>query len=574
MLAVAAALATGAATGAGTAGCSTTTAAPGAGWGGPEDAAAPSLSAMQACPVDLLNLIDLQRAMMSSPAAAPVIMLAAASSESSSRPATGVATGCAASLQCSLVRAVLPAVTSSTCNGPVVGAESLGNGCGSSTSGGSGASAGGGSGAAAGGGSSTPPRDTARYPLSLVQRLEALLDACASELALFTALQLAARSASASKGAEGQVLVEAMMAAAAALAACPPLTQEAVDACLAQRSRSRSSGGSSDGDGGLGPGPALTFWYGAQCVPAAAAVPPEVWSLTSLPSGNRVASRSSGAIMSGGGGITWRAGCSCAQDWEPVCDQASGQQYPNACYARCLGVAGAVGPCSRLLQPTCSAIPARAPSPPASAAAATGDLARQQNSLTAYWRRIFSARGPPLKGAAADAGLEDLAAEALRRPFLAHNAAHPPPAVSVAPQMAQSSGSTVSGPPAIFAAVDHRADSSSQASPRAPSAADAVAAGAVGEPIAAVNDLLAELLQPVVELLVHEAGQSRPAGRPSSSSQPDATTSTAGGYGPADTLARRLHLLYLLSAAAAEAAEPGPPGATSEAGTSSVASGR
>ena len=315
------------------------------------------------CPVDLLNLIHLQRSTLArSPALASsaLLLLDAASGASSSSASSS---SCATRLQCGLIRAVLPAATASAC--AITGATGGDSGSGSD-------------GAALRNSNSAVGRASAAItlttagsvgqPASLLQRLEALLDVCAPELALFAALQLAAARAAGQQGADAsaegsaqqqQGLVEDVIMMAAALAACPPLTQETIDACLAQgstSSSSSSSNGSSSDDGAWGLGPAVApMDAGDQCLPAAAVVSPEVWSLTgawyqAAPSSSPgaaaggslngisggVSAASGGAGGASRGGITWRAGCSCTQDWAPVCDVVTGQQYPNACFASCL----------------------------------------------------------------------------------------------------------------------------------------------------------------------------------------------------------------------------------------------
>ncbi|KAG2424282.1 hypothetical protein HXX76_014660 [Chlamydomonas incerta] len=510
---------------------------------------------LQPCPVDTLNLIDMQRGAASRWAVAPDGLVQQAVGSS--------ARSCAASLQCALIRAVLPAAAASACAIAGAGGAGSGGGVGGSGGGGgeSGATAGqgGGSGAttppcsysAAGGDAINPRRAAAagQPPAPLVQRLEALLGVCASELALFTALQLAAASAARSPGASDAGLVDDVAAVAAALAACPPLTQATIDACLAQ-SRSSSS------DGGLGLASAVASTTSGQCVPASSAVSPEVWSLTSAllpqpPSSSAAATAndiaatdigSSGGVTRGGaaspGGITWRAGCSCAQDWAPVCDLVTGQQSPSACFAGCLPP-----PSAARRSPLSSAEPA------------------SSRAAVEEWREIFSARAavPTI-----DVGL---AAEA-RRPFLAHNA-EPPRDASAVQMMAQSSNGDL---PAASGAAVFTAVGASEPSPatRAGGAvSEASGATAATDPLALVNVLLAELLHPAVGLLLGAGSGS------GSSGLPGAADAGAGDGGLAESvLARRLHLLYLVAATAAEMQDQGP--AVSEqaaAGPEAVAAG-
>ncbi|GIL69266.1 hypothetical protein Vretifemale_220, partial [Volvox reticuliferus] len=49
--------------------------------------------------------------------------------------------------------------------------------------------------------------------------------------------------------------------------------------------------------------------------------------------------------------VLWRGGCACRRLWEPVCDAATGQQYPNRCYADCHGAASREVQCGELLLP-------------------------------------------------------------------------------------------------------------------------------------------------------------------------------------------------------------------------------
>eukprot|EP00198_Chlamydomonas_reinhardtii_P008406 XP_001697743.1 predicted protein [Chlamydomonas reinhardtii] len=486
------------------------------------------------CPVDLLNLIHLQRSTLArSPALASsaLLLLDAASGASSSSASSS---SCATRLQCGLIRAVLPAATASAC--AITGATGGDSGSGSD-------------GAALRNSNSAVGRASAAItlttagsvgqPASLLQRLEALLDVCAPELALFAALQLAAARAAGQQGADAsaegsaqqqQGLVEDVIMMAAALAACPPLTQETIDACLAQgstSSSSSSSNGSSSDDGAWGLGPAVApMDAGDQCLPAAAVVSPEVWSLTGA---WYQAAPSSSPGAAAGGSLNGISG----GDWAPVCDVVTGQQYPNACFASCLGTAQRVGLCSKLVQPACALSPAPEPSQPKPAAAPASRNSSQQPppeqaslaAARAAWRNIFSARVPVATAAIGPAVEAEAEAEA-RRLFLAHNA-EPPPAASAAEMAQSSSDLSASSTAAVFSAVG----------------------------VVVLNSLLAELLQPAVELLLASGS--------SSGALQDAAAAGAGESDPAESaLARRLHLLYLLSAAAAPDASDQEPAET------------
>mgnify|MGYP001806770745 CR=1 FL=1 len=204
------------------------------------------------------------------------------------------------------------------------------------------------------------------------------------------------------------------------------------------------------------------------------------------------------------------------------------------------GTAQRVGLCSKLVQPACALSPAPEPSQPKPAAAPASRNSSQQPppeqaslaAARAAWRNIFSARVPVATAAIGPAVEAEAEAEA-RRLFLAHNA-EPPPAASAAEMAQSSSDLSASSTAAVFSAVGVVGEP--ERSPGAPAAAAGAGsatapAPAATEPLAVLNSLLAELLQPAVELLLASGS--------SSGALQDAAAAGAGESDPAESALAR-----------------------------------
>ncbi|EFJ45826.1 hypothetical protein VOLCADRAFT_93950 [Volvox carteri f. nagariensis] len=324
------------------------------------------------CPVDLLNFMHLNERFVESLTPGlrvdpPTDQLPSQSGSNGSLglirdlwpPSYSRPIACAP-LVCGLVRTALPAVQRISSSGCAAGSETL---VGHQADGWNSANP-----------SRLPPRQP---PPPLEQAVIAVIRACSRVLAVQLAMHLAALHHQQPLELSRLPPLSQAGSLVRHLANCP-LDGDMVRKCLASSSVSGAGVGwsSTVGEGlaavaAAGRRPDGGSGDALQCGDVGGWVSEDTWSFSGPLQSRDVAAAA--AAGEGPAPVVWRGSCSCRRLWEPVCDAATGRQYPNRCYADCQGAARLAVPCSDLMMPrqatAASASAAAAETAPTAAAA-------------------------------------------------------------------------------------------------------------------------------------------------------------------------------------------------------------
>ncbi|KAG2499781.1 hypothetical protein HYH03_002078 [Edaphochlamys debaryana] len=444
---------------------------------------------------------------------------------------------------------------------------------------------------------SSPPA-----PASIEDHVLQLLGRCSAPLAPLLAAALAPSAGAGGGGNDGQDGGGSAAAVAARLARCAldratvaacmgpaaPGLQGPVGASLGLRG-SAFTAQSSSGDGGesLAAAGRVARSSSGGCrrpVLAESLLPPDTWEVKGgSADGDSATAREGGGLGAPGSGpdaaaLTWRGGCSCTQEWAPVCEAGGrGAQFPNSCFADCMGAASAVGSCADLLLTQPYEVGQQ--HQPAAGAGSTNSPTRPPPQAPPRVAPSAPAHGASSGSTASSEPLVSVFTASVPRPepqqsnpftavVTAGPSSPPPPPTGAAPAGAATDGTPgASDPRQTFLAAAPSGDS--RGGGAAPSIdMQQLAPGLSGTAPTSPMLLLAQLLQPAVDLLAAapglpgglaagpdsslDGGGSGACGGLLSASADDATgpAAAAADFSDPVCLGRLLYLLELVSAAA------------------------